>query len=394
MVFFTSSAELTENADTTASAPNLYEYDLETKTLTDLTVPTEAQQAEDPDGAAVQGVAQISEDGSYVYFVADGALATGATPGKPNLYVVHEGGAPTFITTLGAEDSAAWDGNPGSNTAVVSPSGSYLAFLSQTSLTGYDNEQAQRGDCEGKTRRFNEGETGKCREAYLYDSETDKLVCASCDPAGARPLGPANLGAPRSGSLYRPRVLTADGTLFFDSYDALVTHASDGLQNVYEYEGGKIQAISNVSGGYESFLLDASASGGDVFFATSDKLLPEDTSDNVVVYDARVDGVFPVARAAAECTTAEACRAASPPAPAVFGAPPSATFSGPGNVTPPPPAVAKPKPKSLTRAQKLAKALKQCAKDKPRAKRAKCQKQAKSKYGAAKRATNDRRATR
>ena len=31
-------------------------------------------------GAGVQGVVGASDDGSYVYFVADGALAAGATP--------------------------------------------------------------------------------------------------------------------------------------------------------------------------------------------------------------------------------------------------------------------------------------------------------------------------
>ncbi len=83
-----------------------------------------------------------------------------------------------------------------------------------------------------------------------------------------------------------------------------------------------------------------------MFFATSDKLLPEDTGNNVVVWDAREGGGFPVNVAAPACTTAEACRAASPPTPAVFGAPPSATFSGPGNLAPPPrhrPAVVEPK---------------------------------------------------
>ena len=58
-----------------------------------------------------------------------------------------------------------------------------------------------------------------------------------------------------------------DGALFFNSSDALVPHASDGRQNVYEYENGHIYPISNVAGGFESFFLDASANGRDVFFA-------------------------------------------------------------------------------------------------------------------------------
>ena len=87
-----------------AKAANLYEYDLETGKLSDLTGEATDSTGE---GAAVQGVVQISEDGSYVYFVAEGALAAGATAGQPNLYVSHEDGVPVFIATL-AVDEGDW----------------------------------------------------------------------------------------------------------------------------------------------------------------------------------------------------------------------------------------------------------------------------------------------
>jgi hypothetical protein len=151
---------------------------------------------------------------------------------------------------------------------------------------------------------------------------------------------------------------------------------------VYEYEQGQVHAISDVAGGSESFFMDASANGENVFFGTADDLLPQVTSNNVAVYDARVDGGFPAAAAAPSCDNADSCKPPESPQPPVFGAPSSATFAGPDN--PPPPAVVKPKPKPLTRAQKLVKALKVCAKDKQKSKRAKCQKQARSKYGAKK----------
>ena len=60
----------------------------------------------DTDGAGVLGVATISEDGAYVYFVAEGDLAGDAVAGQPNLYVSHEGGSPTFIATLAAGDTS------------------------------------------------------------------------------------------------------------------------------------------------------------------------------------------------------------------------------------------------------------------------------------------------
>ena len=117
--------------------------------------------------------------------------------------------------------------------------------------------------------------------------------------------------------------------------------------------------------------------------------MPSDTDQKVDVYDVRVGGGFPVTPAPPVCDNADSCKLPETPQPTVFGAPASATFAGPANPPPPPPAVVKPavKPKPLTRAQKLAKALKVCAKDKQKSKRAKCQKQAKSKYRVAKKSS-------
>jgi hypothetical protein len=63
---------------------------------------------------------------------------------------------------------------------------------------------------------------------------------------------------------------------------------------------------------------------------------------------------------------------------AFAAAPASATFSGPGNVTP---TVSPPPKKVETRAQELSKALKLCHKDKKKAKRQKCEKTAHKRYG-------------
>jgi hypothetical protein len=356
-VLFTSDSELTQNAYTGPddNAANLYEYDLNTDELKDLTVDS----ADLAEGAAVRGVVQISNDGSYVYFVAEGKLATGATQGEPNLYVTHEDGAPVFIASLAPKDQTDWlngdaeKAGPELNTAVATPKGSQLAFISERSLptvnfpSGYDNQQAPAGDCQTELTNH-EHESGMCREVYLYNTEIHSLVCASCNPSGARPVGPSSLTGVnpvyQSFASNRPRDLLADGTLFFDSKDALVAGASGGQGYVYEYEGGTVRAISAVAGGFEAFFLDASPNGENVFFASADRLLPEDPGGNTVVWDAREDGGFPAPPP--ECTTAEACRNASPYTPGVYGPPPSATFSGPGNLVPPPPAaVVKPKPK-------------------------------------------------
>jgi hypothetical protein len=294
-------------------------------------------------GGKVQGVTQISEDGSYVYFVAKDALkgthgeslsnAAGKEPveEEDNLYLDHyEHGTWTtaFIATLSAGDTSDWEEGPGGDSAVLAPDasglagGARLAFTSDQSLTGYDNAGYD--------------------EIYLYDAESSShpssLVCASCNPSGARPVGSASLATGsydgEGASNYRPRDLLADGSLFFDSSDALVPHASDGRQNVYEYEDGHIYAISNVSGGQSSYFLDASPDGQDVFFASADKLLPEDTGDNVAVWDAREDGGFPVLPAAPSCNNADACKPPESAQPSVFAPTGSATFNGLGDLPP------------------------------------------------------------
>ncbi len=401
-VFFTSTAELTEDAYTGLkdNAANLYEYDVESGRLSDLTVDT----GDIAEGAAVQGVAQISDDGSYVYYVADGVLthepnSEGREPvaGEPNLYIAYEG-ATVFIATLSPNDTSDWifstgfnaptEAGPATNSAVTSPDGALLAFTSELSLTGYDNEQASEGECKGQVvpETGEPAVTGSCREVYLYDAATGGLVCASCDPTGARPVGGAGLRE-RSSTIsfgeYRPRNLLADGTLFFDSSDALVAHSSDGRENVYEYEDGHVHVISDVAGGYGSFFMDASPEGRDVFFATVDKLLPEDPGGNVVVYDARVDGGFPVVSSAPSCDNGDSCKPPPSAQPGVFAPTGSATFSGLGNA-PAPAEVGKPVvvKRALTRAQELTKALRVCRAKRKKGARVICEKRARARRGA------------
>ena len=93
----------------------------------------------------------------------------------------------------------------------------------------------------------------------------------------------------------------------------------------------------------------------------------------------RGNGVPAAAEPPPPCTTADSCRPAPSPQPEVFGTPSSATFTGPGNLTPEAPAIVKPKPE--TRAQKLVKALKACRKDRKKKKRQACERAAHRAYG-------------
>jgi hypothetical protein len=131
---------------------------------------------------------------------------------------------------------------------------------------------------------------------------------------------------------------------------------------VYEWEsegeGGCVQSdgcvypISDVAGGHESYFMDATPSGDNVFIWTRDQLVPSADGDTRAnVYDVRVGGGFPVSVAPPACTNGDSCKGPVSPQPGVFGAPASATFSGEGNLAAPPAVLnavkprAKPKPK-------------------------------------------------
>jgi hypothetical protein len=372
LVYFTSPAALT-NASTTAYVPmvdllvapqgDLYQYNVETGKLTDLTVDTHAGEA-----AAVAGLMGISEDGSYVYFAAEGVLAEGAEAIEPaafakgeNFYVWHNGEIKWIATSPAVQgfnedvEEQDWSSSLNTRTSRVSPNGQYLAFTSATNLTGYNTEPATTKACgvenvEIETVYYLERltEHGKhCAEVYVYDYSAGKLICASCQPDGLPSTG--NSTVPHGVNLFPPegwqsntqqqRYLFSNGRLFFDSTAALVSSDANDREDVYEWEPpgvgsctGAKACVSIVSGGdstKESQFMDADAEGNNAFFVTFDRLVASDGDEDQDLYDARIDGGL-VAPAAPPCQ-GEACRAAAAPAPAIFGAPASQTLNGSGN---------------------------------------------------------------
>jgi hypothetical protein len=173
---------------------------------------------------------------------------------------------------------------------------------------------------------------------------------------------------------YQSRYLSDEGRLFFNSEDPLVPDDVDGTQDVYQYEPdgvgncsaspssgsivfepshafeveghGGVQAagcvglISSGTSNVGASFLDASQSGADVFFRTTSKLVPQDQDSAYDIYDAHecaasspcLSGAVP----APACETEASCRPSPTPQPLIYNAPPSATFSGPGNIAPPP----------------------------------------------------------
>jgi hypothetical protein len=393
---------------------DLYEYDLNAplgSRVTDLTVDQHANEA-----ANVQQVVGVSEDGSYVYFFAEGALAPGAKHGG-NLYVYHAG-VTRLVAALSAEDTEPWQvGNTNATPVTqmsvrVSPNGRWLEFMSNRDLTGYDSRDAVSGHPD--------------EEVYLYDANGDKLTCASCNPSGARPVGvevgnsnqlvqllgrsevaanvPPWTEIGNKIALYQSRYLSDSGRLFFNSNDALVSQDVNGTEDVYEYEpvgvgdcgtgsvtfgersGGCVGLVSSGASSEESAFLDASTTGGDVFFLTASKLVSQDFDTALDVYDAHQCTTQKPCYAPAPvlppaCSTGDSCKAAPSPQPALFGSPSSATFSGAGNVSSSGSAPGL-KSRVLTRGQKLTVALRACRKKHDRGKRSVCERKARKRYGA------------
>jgi hypothetical protein len=153
-----------------------------------------------------------------------------------------------------------------------------------------------------------------------------------------------------------------------------------------ERSGGCVSLVSSGIASSESGFFDASENGNDVFFITAAKLVGEDYDTAYDVYDAHVCSASapchtePVSPPA--CSSGDSCKPAPTPQPELFGPAPSATFSGQGNIIP---SAGKVGSRSLTRAQRLARALKAC-RAKPRRKRAACERAARKRYGRAARA--------
>lgn len=335
----------------------VFEYDVATGVTT--TITTEG------------GFVASSANGSRVYYLSVGP--------KPRLYL-WDNGTSILIPNAGEGfaspvfSSEEFTNRP--DDAIATPDGSKLLFLDRASLTGYDNFGSKCANAGT--------EPGLCAEAYVYDAATGVVTCVSCNPTGAPPLGRTGLRDVVSGNTLLPGYsegqISPDGSrVFFDTADALVPQDTNGLSDVYEWENGQVYLISSGQGAAGSFLSGASSNDNDVFFVTTDRLVPQDIESSQQIYDARVGGGFPYRPFTTGCNSGQ-CQGPQTPAPS-FGAPASATFVGLGNPggreSSPPPV----KPKSLTNAQKLAKALKACRTKHNKHERLACEQQAHKRYG-------------
>jgi hypothetical protein len=288
-----------------------------------------------------------SEDGSHVYFIANGLLTRtpngegeAAEKGAENLYAFERdaqfpAGRIAFVAGLSKRDvSTSFNQISDSLSGLlwspdVTPDGGFLVFASDRDLTPDD--------------------TSTARQIFEYDAQTGSLVRVSIGQDGFNHDGnvsarfyrsgeaenDASIVSPSSdwGSEYDPSAystalsVSADGSyVFFQSTVGLTPQALNQqviaqtengepiyANNVYEYHAGRVSLISDGqdiahSGGASVVeLLGGDMSGGDVFFTTADRLVGQDTDTNVDIYDARIDGGFPAPAQPFSCS-GEACQ--------------------------------------------------------------------------------------
>jgi hypothetical protein len=253
----------------------------------------------------------VSDDGSHVFFISKSVLTGSeenphqkeAVAGGNNLYVWNRSGQTTrFIATVDPKDVAGSVGLANWTTSAISPEantsngrandpsrttpdGTVFLFESRADVTGYDS--------------------GGHIEIYRY-SDDARLDCVSCPPTGMPAQGDAALQrligsgdgedafVPTTSLVHIQNVTDDGATVFFETQDALVPADVNSAWDVYEWKVGQQPYL--LSSGHNSlptFLYGMSADGRDVFFRSSERLVPQDPSTVSSIYDARAGGGFP-----------------------------------------------------------------------------------------------------
>jgi hypothetical protein len=200
----------------------------------------------------------MSDDATRVYVHQIDALLKLWEQGVPGLKVVD----PTpFRVAESTERLTLLSSEPGHGR--VSPDGNWLAYI--------DGQH----------------------QMYLYSRSSQSLTCVSCPATATLRLTITNSGVLDLPS-FRPRFLSDDGQVFFTSTGSLVPEDTNGVADVYEYDGptGRLSLVTSGTGSEPSMFADAGRDGDDVFFVTRQQLAPSDTDEYADLYDARAGGGF------------------------------------------------------------------------------------------------------
>jgi hypothetical protein len=310
-IFFMTSQALTDDAQ--PGGRKIYMYDASKPA----SAPDNLTLVSSPTGDASSMVG-VSADGHYAYYIG-GAHFTAWHDG-----VTHDIGE----VPLTFEDEQKTDGvayGVVSRQSRVSPNGRFLLFTSDHPPVpgGYDH-----GHC---------GNPFGCREVYVYSADANAVVCASCNPSGAPATVDAIVAAAEfhgaaAVTSYQNRAVTDDGRVFFSTAEGLLPEDTNGRSDAYEFDvsTGRLSLISSGTDSGDSFFLDTSASGRDVFFATRQRLVGWDRDAAYDLYDARMGGGLPEPPPAPPACSGGTCQGslATPPSGSAFA---NSGFHGAGD---------------------------------------------------------------
>ena len=283
-----------------------------------------------------------SDDGSHVYFTSTSVLAgvnaerRSPQAGASNLYVYDSvARQTTFIAVTGIVREG-----QGDYEAQTTPDGHFLVFATDSRLTPDDTDTAAdvyRYDTQtGTLERVSVGENGHDNNGNndAFGASIAPLKAASQDPQAITDWRLAT------------RAISDDGsTIVFSTAEPLSVRAVNGNTNVYVWHEGRVGMISTGHSQTSDEHPVVSQSGRDIFFFTTQGILPQDTDGLLDIYDARIGGGFPEPSVPAGGCSGDTCQG-PPSVPSLLGAPASATFHGLGNpVAPVSKAVVKPKVK-------------------------------------------------
>lgn len=298
-VFFWANGDLVAGAPT---AGGIYRYDMDREELEFIGVASPSSSG--------PPTALASDDGSRLYYT-DGPDIRVWDGGSTRTVAERLSPSGTRATGLANLISVGFglhaDGCP---SAGITPSGSYLVFTA-----------------EDETPFF---------QVYRYDLASGELAKLTApDGVSAGDAGFADAGSCATTTYPRnidTRVVSDDGQfVFFTTAAGLVPEDSNRQHDVYEWHAGTISLISQGTSSRPAVLHGMDATGANVFFSTTDALVPQDPDDLYDMYTARIGGGFPLPRVPVPCS-GDACQGGLPPAPQrpVAG---SETFEGPGDVS-------------------------------------------------------------
>jgi hypothetical protein len=385
-----------------------------------LDVTSLVQVSRDPnigEAADVQGVVAMSPDGSHVYFVARGVLASQgltvegaqslAVKGADNLYsyehdAQYPEGRVVFVGDLCSgprlsgevldsrcpadlEDESSNQTPPrndldlmgsGSLSQTTGAGGGVLVFSSYSQLIDggveADNDDAQdiyRFDSgSGVMQRVSLGENGADTNGNQNDGKAVTGVSEEfrrMEDADAR-IQPS-VTKETAGEEFKVvrQASDEDGSrIVFTTAEPLSPKASNGQADIYEWDEGRVSLISTGSSTEADESAVITPAGNDVFFISAQGLIRQDTDGAPDIYDARLGGGFPQPAEPPERCSGDACQGPLS-SPAAVLVPGSVSQPGETSLSPSSPKVTK------VKTSKKAKTKKKKAKSHTRSKRAK-----------------------